>query len=184
VKNAFVSTGAVVALLLTSVGAPAVAAVASDVLQVGTEAPADIVEGVEPGGVGVEIPITEPGQSVTGTETILLDEPGTSSISDIVQAIISNSAEGFFLTVNLTSDGETPLTFGGPVFESIPETGAVQDLTDDFTDAFDLNTSLPTITVMSDIDGVPEPSTWAMMLVGFGLLGLVGMRKTREAIGI
>jgi hypothetical protein len=26
---------------------------------------------------------------------------------------------------------------------------------------------------------VPEPSTWAMMLAGFGLLGLLGYRKTR-----
>jgi hypothetical protein len=27
---------------------------------------------------------------------------------------------------------------------------------------------------------VPEPSTWAMMALGFGLLGLVGYRKTRS----
>jgi hypothetical protein len=29
---------------------------------------------------------------------------------------------------------------------------------------------------------VPEPSTWAMMALGFGLLGLVGYRKTRGAL--
>jgi hypothetical protein len=27
---------------------------------------------------------------------------------------------------------------------------------------------------------LPEPSTWAMMALGFGLLGLVGYRKTRS----
>jgi hypothetical protein len=27
---------------------------------------------------------------------------------------------------------------------------------------------------------IPEPSTWAMMALGFGLLGLVGYRKTRS----
>jgi hypothetical protein len=27
---------------------------------------------------------------------------------------------------------------------------------------------------------VPEPSTWAMMLLGFGLLGFLGYRKTRS----
>jgi hypothetical protein len=27
---------------------------------------------------------------------------------------------------------------------------------------------------------VPEPSTWAMLLIGFGLLGLFGYRKTRS----
>jgi hypothetical protein len=30
------------------------------------------------------------------------------------------------------------------------------------------------------IAAVPEPSTWAMMALGFGLLGLVGYRKTRS----
>jgi hypothetical protein len=27
---------------------------------------------------------------------------------------------------------------------------------------------------------VPEPSTWAMLVAGFGLMGLVGYRKTRS----
>jgi hypothetical protein len=30
------------------------------------------------------------------------------------------------------------------------------------------------------IAAVPEASTWAMMALGFGLLGLVGYRKTRS----
>jgi hypothetical protein len=28
---------------------------------------------------------------------------------------------------------------------------------------------------------VPEPSTWAMMTLGFGLMGFLGYRKTRSA---
>jgi hypothetical protein len=32
--------------------------------------------------------------------------------------------------------------------------------------------------------GVPEPSTWALLLAGFGGLGLVGSRRTRKARAI
>ena len=32
------------------------------------------------------------------------------------------------------------------------------------------------------VASVPEPSTWAMMALGFGLLGLLGYRKTRSAL--
>jgi hypothetical protein len=28
---------------------------------------------------------------------------------------------------------------------------------------------------------IPEPRTWTMLLVGFGLLGLVGARKQRKS---
>ena len=32
--------------------------------------------------------------------------------------------------------------------------------------------------------GVPEPSTWAILVVGFGGVGLVGYRRTRKAKAI
>jgi hypothetical protein len=35
-------------------------------------------------------------------------------------------------------------------------------------------------TPLSQIANVPEPSTWAMMLLGFAGLGYAGYRKTRE----
>jgi hypothetical protein len=60
------------------------------------------------------------------------------------------------------------------IVESIPETGTVQNLGPAFTSLFDLNTQLPAINVMS---GVPEPSTWAMMLLGFAGLGFVGYQS-------
>jgi hypothetical protein len=30
-----------------------------------------------------------------------------------------------------------------------------------------------------DISGVPEPSTWAMLGIGFAAMGVVGFRRTR-----
>ena len=55
----------------------------------------------------------------------------------------------------------------------------MQDLTSDLNTAFGLTTSLPTIQVTSDVEGVPEPSTWAMMLLGFAGLGFAGYRRAR-----
>jgi hypothetical protein len=167
-----------IALLSASVSAHAAP---SDTLTVGNSF-FDIGEsGGEPGIQAIlpDTPITEPGQNLTGTHTITLTEPGhPNDISDIVSATIHGSPiDGFFLDVILTSDAETPLLFTGPVDASLPETGAPQDLTSAFTGFFDLNTSLPTITVTSD---VPEPSTWAMMALGFGLMGFLGYRKTRS----
>jgi hypothetical protein len=34
------------------------------------------------------------------------------------------------------------------------------------------------------IKGVPEPSTWAMMVLGFGLLGYASFRRRRTAASI
>jgi hypothetical protein len=35
-----------------------------------------------------------------------------------------------------------------------------------------------------NIESVPEPSTWAMMLLGFAALGFLGYRRNREAVSI
>jgi hypothetical protein len=133
------------------------------------------------------IPIDEGSQDITGSNVILLTEPGVPAccnISDMVTATITGSrAAGFELAVSLTSDGEVPLTFvGGAV--SMDETGAVQDLTSAFTGAFDLNNSLPTIQATSDVEAVPEPSTWALMTLGFAGLGFAGWRSRRRSVSI
>jgi hypothetical protein len=46
-----------------------------------------------------------------------------------------------------------------------------------FTGTFDKFLAFPASTV-------PEPSTWAMMFLGFAGLGFVGYRKTRKAVSI
>jgi hypothetical protein len=173
-----------VALFLTTVTIPAVAAVVSDSLQVGTNI-VSLAEGTEPNLVST-LDIAD-SQGITGTHTILLTEPGTSDLSDIVTASIDRLATTgiFVLTVTMISDTETPLTFGGTPFESIPETGAFQNLTSAFTTAFDLNTgALPIIQVRSDLDAVPEPSTWALMALGFGVLGGAGYWSRRRSVSI
>jgi len=46
--------------------------------------------------------------------------------------------------------------------------------------------ALPPFSLLDGVSltSVPEPSTWAMMLVGFGLLGYAGFRRRRTAISI
>jgi hypothetical protein len=36
----------------------------------------------------------------------------------------------------------------------------------------------------TNVSGVPEPSTWAMMLLGFAGLGLAGYRASRQAVAV
>ena len=38
------------------------------------------------------------------------------------------------------------------------------------------------ITLTNSVSGVPEPSTWAMMLLGFGGLGFAGYRRSRKHV--
>jgi hypothetical protein len=186
-KNTLALSAAAIALLITSVSAPADAQPFSDCVSVTTSGGSPVTNCAEESSelpfISVATLFSESGQNITGSQTILLTEPGSNDISDIVTASIALSGSvdlPFFLTVTLRSDTESPLTFNGTAFESIPETGAVQDLTSDFTNAFDLNTLLPKITVMSDLDAVPEPSTWALMGLGFAALGYVGFRRSRK----
>jgi PEP-CTERM motif len=49
----------------------------------------------------------------------------------------------------------------------------------------DFTTNFPTITLVSSVNTTaPEPSTWAMMLVGFAGLGFVGYRRSLKALDI
>ena len=43
-------------------------------------------------------------------------------------------------------------------------------------------TASPSAAFEFDMAGVPEPATWAMMLVGFASLGFAGLRRTKTPI--
>jgi hypothetical protein len=46
-----------------------------------------------------------------------------------------------------------------------------------------INPSVSQTLITESIVGAPEPSTWAMLITGFGLMGAVGWRKARGGVG-
>jgi hypothetical protein len=85
------------------------------------------------------------------------------------------AGDSLLSTFNFVSDTE-----GGPALTPLPgaitvwETGAPQTVLQLVTS----NGDSFTFQFQSD---VPEPSTWAMMLVGFGSLGFAGYRRQKAA---
>ena len=78
------------------------------------------------------------------------------------------------LTGSIGADARTfgisPLTGAGPTdLGTVAETGDWQ---------FAYDTGVDQYYVASDVDVVPEPSTWAAMGIGFAALGFVGWRRT------
>lgn len=116
-------------------------------------------------------------------------EPGTRILSDTSE--ISGIAGNNFVSISLLSDAEggppptALLSEGGASLSPLPnggvqfETGGFQDIST-FTAS---NGDVYTFQMASAVvEGIPEPATWAMMLLGLGGLG-AAMRTTRRKAG-
>jgi hypothetical protein len=184
--------GAAIALLSAFWYAPAFAqCVASDSLQLGGHSPVVLCEsgpeGFATGGQAVDsidlspVPISP----ITTDLQISLTEPGSAvpaAVSDFVNVdpISHKNVDGVTildsLDVTLVSDTGSPLNVSfGQIH--IPETGAVQNLDSLITGFYGWTFTIPAVNVVSD---VPEPSTWALLIVGF--LGLSGLSLLRRSL--
>ena len=81
-------------------------------------------------------------------------------------------------TIAIDDGGQSPgglwsLAFGGGGNDGNPETLFITDGLNGETDG-----------LLASITTVPEPSTWAMMLVGFGGLALFAARRRRPAVAV
>jgi hypothetical protein len=109
----------------------------------------------------------------TGQWVFALTEPGSSAISDVVGVTSPN-------TIAFMSDAENGLTVfpPGPFLFTVPETSSPLDVSILLSPA--AQAAGFKAFFQSDVEGtVPEPSTWALLLLGFAGLGFVGYRKAR-----
>jgi hypothetical protein len=66
--------------------------------------------------------------------------------------------------------GNSSFLYSNGIYTTISDPGLT-------TEAFDINNSEH---IVGQISGVPEPSTWAMMLLGFAVLGFAAHRRRRQ----
>jgi hypothetical protein len=76
---------------------------------------------------------------------------------------------------SINAAGVLHVQSSGAVFETRPPTIFAAATGSVITADFGTAISFTNVT-----SAVPEPSTWAMLIAGFGFLGFVGYRKTRS----
>jgi hypothetical protein len=89
--------------------------------------------------------------------------------------------------VNIVSEGSENALLNWAITDDVSGTGVAANYQDFNVDGFYLNlTDGPPFPIHSalqmkvDTVGAPEPSTWAMMLIGFAGLVAAGIRKARR----
>jgi hypothetical protein len=114
--------------------------------------------------------------------TIYLTEPGTGNARVISDAFTLINDPGH-LNVYFISDGASPgqqaLFKSVTRHEFLPETGHWQDVSSFFGQAPGFARIISDVPGIVQHGGVPEPGTWAMMIVGVGAIGAMTRRNRR-----
>jgi hypothetical protein len=129
------------------------------------------------------------GDSASGPSGLITQTFPSANESWVSEAFSNVSVTGFNFTgvFDVTNGEYTPFYMS---FEIDP---CGYGLTCDFQDTAQVSLALPTgVSYTSDsgaflsspATAVPEPSTWAMMLIGFAGLSFAGYRRTRKPVSI
>ena len=103
-----------------------------------------------------------------GRFTIVPVSDGASSVGTFTEVTFASEIGGFLIEVSTSGIVDHgPIIFTGTVVNPIFSPGV-----------FVLDSGTLTVTA------VPEPSTWAMMLLGFAVLGFVGYRAARKGVSL
>jgi PEP-CTERM motif len=177
-------TSILVALSIGAIGAPAVARAATTFFDVSGTAVAfagqscggscpfsgtltiDVTTGV-----ATAVDITLPGLSAF--DTLVFSGPRSGPLETSFWEIIAGNGASDLAILDLPPLSPTPASLVGFAGGSILGGGAQSSGNDPLYYILPFTGSITAAVV-------PEPSTWAMTALGFGLLGLLGYRKTRS----
>ncbi len=146
--------------------------------------------GLPAGGTTITATLSVPGTLTGSSDGMAALEEGTQTEGlTLVDTVFFNNATGQPEPLSLSFD----VTNGAPVivFAEIQVDGlnGVADLGDPPTLSLNLPEGASVTTASGVFDSfvtatVPEPSTWAMMLLGFAGLGYAAYRRTRNAVSV
>jgi hypothetical protein len=107
----------------------------------------------------------------------VVDPAGVFGTSTTVNLLVNGSP--VLAAVNTNGAGQNTQVWQQFTYQSAASVDSITftflsgDLRSDFSSGFDN-------VVISTVDGVPEPSTWAMMILGFGGVGFVAYRRRNQ----
>ena len=116
-------------------------------------------------------PIPNSSQTFLGEQSVFTDVTGTVNGAAATIPTISFGT-GIFATLSINASGLefTQFAGGGPLFTGTGSAPVFSAGTFQLTNPF-FPSSNSTLVISEQVAAVPEPSTWALMLLGFGFVG-------------
>jgi PEP-CTERM motif len=116
-------------------------------------------------------PTPSSSQTFFGEQSVFTDVPGTVNGANTTISTISFGT-GIFAVLSINAPGLdfTQFAGGGPLFTGPGSAPVFSPGTFQLTNAF-FPSSNSTLVISEQVAAVPEPATWAMMLIGFGFVG-------------